>query len=57
MLTQYIQKEIFPFHVAFCYGNNQVIVKDPKTETADNIKAENFLRIKMHFLVKEMNDN
>ena len=34
-----------------CYGNNQVVVKDNKTEskvTAGNTKAEYFLRIKIH---------
>ena len=34
-----------------CYGNNQVVVKDNKSEskvTANNAKAENFLHIKIH---------
>ena len=34
-----------------CYDNNQVAVKENKTGckvTADNAKAENFLRIKIH---------
>ena len=41
-----------------CCCNNQVVVKyteDESKVTADNVNAENFLRIKMHLLVKEMN--
>ena len=41
-----------------CYGNNQVVVKYTECEskeTADNVKPENFIRIKMHLFVKEMN--
>ena len=40
-----------------CYENNQVVVKYTEGEsklTADNVNAENLLRIKMHLLVKEI---
>ena len=41
-----------------CYGNSQVVVKYTECEskvTADNVNAGNFLCIKIHLLVKEMN--
>ena len=41
-----------------CYGNNQVVVKYTEGEskvTTDDVSAENFLRIKMNLLFKEMN--
>ena len=58
-MTDNIQNEISHFmRLCGCHGNNQVVVKYTKGErkvTADNVNAGNFLRIKMHLLVKEMN--
>ena len=51
MLTDNIQNEISHFmRFCGCYGNNQVVVNDTEGEskvTADNVNAENFLRINM----------
>ena len=50
---RHIQNEISHFmRLCGCYGNNHT--EGESKVTADNVNAENFLRIKMHLLVKEM---
>ena len=59
ILKDNIPNEISHFmRLCGCYGSNQVVVIYTEGEskvTADNVNAENCLRIKMHLLVKEMN--
>ena len=56
---RHVQNEISHFMRLYgCYGYKQVVVKYTEGEskvTADNVNADNFLRIKMHLLDKEMN--